>query len=72
MERYADSETMDHVIELRKRVLELEKQVENYDAYISHVYRTAMNIKAIARQQDDPMPTILKEVDFLLTARAKP
>lgn len=70
--RHADKETMDHVIELRKRVRELEKQVENYDAYISHVYRTAMNIKAIARQQEDPIPTILEAVDFLLTARGKP
>lgn len=70
--RHADKETMDHVIELRKRVRELEKQVENYDAYISHVYRTAMNIKAIARQQDDPIPIILEAVDFLLTARGKP
>lgn len=72
MERYADSETMDHVITLRKRVLELEKQAENYEAWVSHVYRTATNIKAIARQQEDPLPAILEAVDFLLMGRGTP
>lgn len=64
--RHADKETMDHIIALRKRIAELEKQNKNYSDYAGRVYASLTDIKRIIRHCDEPNQPILNAIEKAL------
>jgi hypothetical protein len=45
VDRHADTITMDHIIELRKEILKLEKRVELQDRYIENATACAVSLR---------------------------
>jgi hypothetical protein len=62
MERHADSETIDHIIALRKEIEQLQKENQNYRNYVSMVYNTLIEIRLIIRHCDDPNQAVLDAI----------
>lgn len=62
MERHADSETIDHIIALRKEIEQLQKENQNYKNYVSSVYNTLIEIRLIIRHCDDPNQAVLDAI----------
>ncbi len=62
MERHADSETIDHIIALRKEIEQLQKENQNYKNYVSMVYNTLIEIRLIIRHCDDPNQAVLDAI----------
>lgn len=63
MERHADTETLDHIIALRKQIEQLEKENQNYKNYVSMVYNTMVEVKMIIRHCDDPNQMVLAAIN---------
>lgn len=62
-ERHADSETLDHIIALRKQIDQLEKENQNYKNYASLVYNTLIEVRLIIRHCDDPNQAVLNAIN---------
>lgn len=63
VERHADTETLDHIIALRKQIEQLEKENQNYKNYVSMVYNTMVEVKMIIRHCDDPNQMVLTAIN---------
>jgi uncharacterized protein YaaN involved in tellurite resistance len=63
MERQADPVTVDHIIELRREIARLEKEVQNYKNYVSMVYNTMIEIRMILRHCDEPNQAVLDAIN---------
>lgn len=62
IERHADPVTMDHIIELRKRILDLERHLTNYEKHYTKVYNALVDIRQVIRQADDPSSEVLRVI----------
>lgn len=61
--RHADDLTLKHVVDLRKQVRELERQVNNFDEYFLNIHHIFEEIRKIIRQSSDPSSDILRLID---------
>lgn len=64
--RHADPVTLAHVVELRKRINELEGYVKNFEDHCSKVHRTLVDVRQIIRQAEDPKAEVLRVIDEAL------
>ena len=64
--RYADSITLDHIIELRKRVNDLERFLANFEDHSIKVRRALMDVREIIRHSDEPRAQVLRLIDETL------
>lgn len=61
--RHADSITMDHIIELRNKIHEQEKYIQNYERHLFKIRRTLVDIRDIIRHSDEPATEILRVIE---------
>lgn len=63
VERHADPVTMDHIIELRRQIRDLERYLKNYEDHNTKVYNALVDIRQIIRQADDPSSEVLRVIE---------
>lgn len=66
MERHADPVTIEHIIELRKKVAELEKYLINYENHYGKIRRALGDVREIIRHSDEPRAEVLRLIDETL------
>lgn len=65
-ERHADPVTMQHIVELRAKVAELEKYLINYEKHYGKIRQALGDVREIIRHSDEPREQVLKLIDATL------
>lgn len=60
--RHADSITMDHIIELRNKIHEQERYIQNYEHHLVKTHRVLADIREMIRHSDEPATEILRVI----------
>lgn len=64
--RHADDITLKHIVELRKRVNDLERYLNNFEVHYMKIRRTLTDVRQIIRQSEDPSSEVLRVIDEAL------